>query len=270
MVEYLQKLSDVLNTLPSYVGEGIMELLIMIIGGLILGYITSNYLYKINELNRVEGWLLEKRIPIYEELFKHTEQMMELCMVTPAEFTIVVPVLEKYDLKLDKTARQVSNLFMDPDKLAASFLEFDKFAAQNRLFFDTQVAQEVLVLQNYYAILRRMLVLFDERMIDLKIDQKDKVKAVRGHLTITIGVYLSNEFLQNVVKLQNTIRVSMNHLELSHRAKPDYSYDFYQSENGFMMTRLKDSKALRNNVALTQMIAEYTAMGMIAGGIKSI
>lgn len=270
MVESMQKLSDVLNTLPSYIGEGIMELLIMITGGLILGYITSKYLYKINELNRVEGWLLEKRIPIYEELFKYTEQMMELCMITPAQFAIVVPVLEKYNLKLDETAKQVSNLFMDPDKLTASFLEFDKFAAQNRLFFDTQVAREVLVLQNYYAIFRRMLVLFDEQMIDLKIDQKDKVKAVRGHLIVTIGVYLSNEFLQNVEKLQNAIRVSMNHLELSHRTKPDYSYDFYQSENGFMMTRLKDSKALQNNIALIEVITEYIAMGMIAGGIKSI
>lgn len=48
-----QELLKIFELLPDYIGEGIIELLIMIIGGLILGYITSKYLYKINELNKV-------------------------------------------------------------------------------------------------------------------------------------------------------------------------------------------------------------------------
>ena len=37
-----QELLKIFELLPDYIGEGIIELLIMIIGGLILGYITSN------------------------------------------------------------------------------------------------------------------------------------------------------------------------------------------------------------------------------------
>lgn len=36
-----QELLKIFELLPDYIGEGIIELLIMIIGGLILGYITA-------------------------------------------------------------------------------------------------------------------------------------------------------------------------------------------------------------------------------------
>lgn len=268
MLELLHNTIEVMKTVPSYMMEGLMELLIMTVGGIIVGYITSKYLYRINELNKVEGWLLEKRIPIYEELFRRTGQFAELCMVSPVEISVVRPMIERNGIQLDETAEQVSNLFLDPEKLTEAFLGFDAFAAQHKLMLDTNVAKEILVFSNYFALLRRMLVLFDEQMMDSGIDDNPQVKAVRKHLVVALGMCLSNEFLDYAQSLQNVIRVSITHLELSHREKPDYSYDFYQNESGYMMSRLKDTKALKYRDEIQAMITGFVAMGMLAGGIQ--
>lgn len=270
MVELLERLPDILKVYPTYIIEGCMELLIMIVGGVIVGYITSKYLYRINELNKVEGWLLEKRIPIYEELYKRTAQMAELYMVSPEVYAHVSALIEEHGITLGENARQVSHLFMDPDKLTETFLDFDKYAGQNRLMFDTEVAKEVLVLTNYFGLLRRMLVMYDEQMIDMKISDNPKVKAVRGHLVIALGMCLSDELLDYAMSLQNVIRVSISHLQLSHRDKPDYSYDFYSDENGYMMSRLGSSKAISMNEQMKELITAFVALGMIAGGVKNL
>lgn len=268
MVELLERLPELLNAYPTFIIEGCMEILIMIVGGIIVGYITSKYLYRINELNKVEGWLLEKRIPIYEELYKRTVEMVDLYMVSPEEFSYVSEMINEHGIDLGENARQVSLLFLDANKLSESFLEFDKYAAQNRLMFDDDVAKEVIVLTNYFGLIRRMLVLFDEQMIDKKIDDNPKVLAVRSHLVVALGVCLSEEFIGYVMSLQNAIRVSMEHLQLSHREKPDYSYDFYRDENGYLMTRIRNSKAIVIHNQMKELIASFVALGMIAGGLK--
>lgn len=268
MVELLERLPEIFNAYPTFIIEGCMEILIMIVGGIIVGYITSKYLYRINELNKVEGWLLEKRIPIYEELYKRTVEMVDLYMVSPEEFSYVSEMINKHGIDLGENARQVSQLFLDGNKLSESFLEFDKYAAQNRLMFDEEVAKEVIVLTNYFGLIRRMLVLFDEQMIDKNITDNPKVQAVRSHLVVALGVCLSEEFIGYVMSLQNALRVSISHLQLSHREKPDYSYDFYQSENGYLMTRIRNSKAIVIRDKMKDLITDFVALGMIAGGLK--
>lgn len=268
MVELFERLPEILKAYPPYIVEGCMEMLIMIVGGVVVGYITSKYLYRINELNKVEGWLLEKRIPIYEELYKRTVQMVQLSMVSPEEFSYVCTLIKDHGIDIGENARQVSELFMDANILSETFLEFDRFAAQNRLMFDNEVAKEVIVLTNYYGLIRRMLVIFDEQMIDKKIADNPKVKAVRNHMVVALGVCLSEEFVEYVMSLQNVLRVSMSHLQLSHREKPNYSYDFYRSEKGYLMTRMRDSKAIVNYDKMSELIAAFAAFGMIAGGVN--
>ena len=268
MVELLERLPELLNAYPTFIIEGCMEILIMIVGGIVVGYITSKYLYRINELNKVEGWLLEKRIPIYEELYKRTVEMADLYMVSPEEFSYVSEMINKHGINMGENARQVSQLFLDGNKLSESFLDFDKYAAQNRLMFDEEVAKEVIVLTNYLGLIKRMLVLFDEQMIDKNIADNPKVRAVRSHLVVALGVCLSEEFIGYVMSLQNALRVSISHLQLSHREKPDYSYDFYRDENGYLMTRIRNSKAIVIHNQMKELIASFVALGMIAGGLK--
>lgn len=262
-----QELLKIFELLPDYIGEGIIELLIMIIGGLILGYITSKYLYKINELNKVERWLLEKRIPVYEELFRQTEEIMQVSMILPDDYDKHADILEKYNLHLDNDSREVSSVFLDSDKLTETFLSFDKYASSHRLFLDSEVAQELDVFQNYFALINRMIELFDAQMIMHKIENNEKVKILKSHLTLSLGLYLSSELLEYVERVQNTIRVSMNHLRFTHRKKPDYSYDYYRSENGYIMTQLKNSNAIINRENIRNMITRFIALGLYAGGI---
>lgn len=43
MIEILQQISEEINSLPDYVGKGLVELIVIIVGGVIVGWITSSY-----------------------------------------------------------------------------------------------------------------------------------------------------------------------------------------------------------------------------------
>lgn len=83
MVEKMQNIINLLKELPPYIGEGIVELTIVVAGGLLVGYLSSKYLYRINELHKVEGWMFEKRILIYQEIFNKLSKMTEMYIINP-------------------------------------------------------------------------------------------------------------------------------------------------------------------------------------------
>lgn len=43
MIEIFQQISEEINSLPDYVGKGLVELIVIIVGGVIVGWITSCY-----------------------------------------------------------------------------------------------------------------------------------------------------------------------------------------------------------------------------------
>ena len=51
MFEMLERLPEILEVYPLFIKEGCMELLVMIVGGVIVGFITSKYLYSNMECN---------------------------------------------------------------------------------------------------------------------------------------------------------------------------------------------------------------------------
>lgn len=57
-------------TIPEYIGQGILELLILTVGGLLVGWITHTYFARKAAIVEVEGEVMKKRLSIYEELYK--------------------------------------------------------------------------------------------------------------------------------------------------------------------------------------------------------
>ena len=265
MAEWIKDISEVFGLFPDYIGEGVMELLIMVVGGIIVGYITSKYLYRINELNKVKGWMLEKRIPIYEDLFRQTEEMMLMIQVAPEMHDKAVRVLEKHHLP-SGGPRQVSVVFTEAGGPESIFLQFDGFASQNSLFLDPQTNRDVSLLQNYLAAIHRMTVLFDEQMILYKVSGNEKVKKVRSFFLLTLGTCLSSELLELVMSTQDTIRASISHLELSSRDGGKHSGQYSKDIKQYVEERITELTAFEERESIQAMITEFVAMGLVAGG----
>ena len=43
MIDTLNQIVNEINSLPEYFGKGILELIILIVGGIVVGWITSTY-----------------------------------------------------------------------------------------------------------------------------------------------------------------------------------------------------------------------------------
>ena len=68
MMSYVNAIIDAINQCPEYIGKGIMQLLILTLGGVIVAWITTLVFGRKSEINAVEGTLLKRKMDIYEEL----------------------------------------------------------------------------------------------------------------------------------------------------------------------------------------------------------
>ena len=68
MMSFVDAITDAINQCPEYIGKGIMQLLILTLGGVIVAWITILVFGRKSEINAVEGTLLKRKMDIYEEL----------------------------------------------------------------------------------------------------------------------------------------------------------------------------------------------------------
>ena len=75
MMSFVNAIIDAINQCPEYIGKGIMQLLILTLGGVIVAWITTLVFGRKSEINAVEGTLLKRKMDIYEELCGKLESM---------------------------------------------------------------------------------------------------------------------------------------------------------------------------------------------------
>ena len=237
-------MSEFFNLLPPYIWEGLISLLVTIVGGIIVGVFASNILEKKNEVTRVEGLLIEKKLAVYEEIHDRIQKINSLVIIPTSNADEIVCMLEESGLKYEKNNdyNQLACVFNDVDKLKESFLELDHYFAKNRLYFDNDVFLATLVFQNYYGFFNRTCVLMTAELIDFDVDPENKLsKNIANKMMTGLGMLLRKEFYEQSMKLDNAIGNSINNISMKRREIPDYSYDFYMKDNGYVMRQLKDT-----------------------------
>ncbi|WP_321436590.1 hypothetical protein [uncultured Bacteroides sp.] len=267
----VENIINILNECPSYIGEGMIELIMTVVGGLILGYFTSSYMAKINEINRVEGLLLEKKMPIYKGIFGRLEDLNEMVIVPRGISADAIKVLNDCGYKeLDcKKKYQLSKGFDQPDILCESYLSLDKYISENKLYFDDITNYPILVFQNYFSLFNRFDVMFKEQVQRYGINlQKAEIQNVRRQMFVALGIVLKDDFHKQIQNLQDIIHQSMNNLTMKHRSDPDYSYEFFSAENGYMMQKLMETRAMKDREKINKVITTYIALVLLVGGIE--
>lgn len=90
----MEQITEFFNQMPSYMGEGIVQIFVTLICGLVLGWLTSRYFSRKNEVIRVEGLLLEKKLPIYGEIVKRVGTMNNMCLIASEQVDAAMGVIE--------------------------------------------------------------------------------------------------------------------------------------------------------------------------------
>lgn len=225
---------DVINRCPEYIGKGILELLSLTIGGVLVAWITTKEFGRKSEINAVEGVLLNRKIDIYEELSGKLEELKAVVMIPSDISEAALKFLKEEKISFNPiNSKQVLKIFDSPEQLKDAFLELDNYIVLKRLYFDNDVMIQTMRFQNYFAIFRRLLVIFEEQFSDKSIPiDKTEVAAAERLLTVELGIVLQEELIKQMDKVIATMKQSFMELDFKHREQIEYNYDFFNSPDG--------------------------------------
>jgi len=266
----MEQIIEFFNQMPSYMGEGIVQIFVTLICGLVLGWLTSRYFSRKNEVIRVEGLLLEKKLPIYGEIVKRVGTMNNMCVIASKQVDAALMSLNKcgFDVEKTPTSNQINQIFDDPDEFARQYLAFDQYCSDNKIYFDDITNYPIMFFQNYLAFFHRFNVMFTDAVNDMggNASSENNKKIKRG-LFLCLGILFKDEFYEQTQTVEEAIRKFYNNPTLSHRSDPNYSYEFFSAEDGYLTQRLNNTIAGKeeNRSKVMELITMYAAMGVIKG-----
>lgn len=262
----LRNIVDAINQCPEYIGKGVINLLLLTIGGIIVAVFSTSFFGRKNEINAVEGALLQKKLDIYEELSRKLELLKSMVIIPSVLYSSAVSSLKEEKIVIAHTnENQILEVFDSPENLLKKFLEIDTLITSKKLYFDDQVLIQSLRFQNYFAALRRLMVVFEQEFVDFGIELNNgNVAAAERLLTIELGILLQDEFVNQLDKLISTMKSSFKNLDLKHRSKnkDEYSYDFYNRPDGPILSELLKTKLLSEREKIMNIVTKAVALGM--------
>ncbi len=269
-MNFVNTIIETINQCPEYIGKGIMHLLILTLGGVIVAWITTLVFGRKSEINAVEGALLKRKMDIYEELCGKLEALKAAVVIPSDVHEAAVKMLQEEKIAFNPiNSNQLLSIFDSPQKLTDTFLELDMYIASKKLYFDNDVMIQTLRFQNYFAVFRRLLVMFEQEFVNERISLEEKVVvAAERILTAELGMLLQDELIEQMDKVIAAMKQSFMNLNFNHRDQIEYNYDFFNNPDGPIMGELMNTKILTQREVIMILVTKAVAMGM-AGNILS-
>lgn len=255
---------DVINRCPEYIGKGILQLLILTVGGVIVAWITTRVFGRKSEINAVEGTLWKRKMDIYEELSGKLEALKAAVIIPSDIHAAAAESLRDVGLAFNSVnSNQILSIFDSPKNLTDAFLGIDKYISSKKLYYDHDVMIQTMRFQNYFAVFRRFLVMFEEQFINkgIALDENEVVAAERL-LTVEMGLVLQEELMEQADKVIATIKQSFIHIDFKHRNQIAYSYDFFNNPEGPIMSELINTRLMQQRNELLAIVTNAVALGM--------
>lgn len=269
-MNFVNTIIETINQCPEYIGKGIIQLLILTLGGVIVAWITTWAFGRKSEINAVEGALLKRKMDIYEELSGKLEALKTVVIIPEEVHEVALKMLNEEEITFNPiNSNQLLSIFDSPQKLTETFLELDLYIASKKLYFDNDVMIQTMRFQNYFAVFRRLLVMFEQEFVNERISLEEKVVAAAERiLTAELGMVLQDELIEQMDKVIATMKQSFMNLNFNHRDQIQYNYDFFNSPEGPIMGELMNTKIMMLREKITAIVTKAVAMGM-AGNILS-
>ena len=255
------------NSIPQYIGEGLLGLLVTVSGGLIVGYFSSNYFSRISEVTRVEGLLLEKKIPIYKEIYSRAENLNQMMSYQHSDLKLIIEQIKECGFDFtERRSYQVNEIFKDANLCCDTVLELDKYIAENRIYYNDDIFKQLLIFQNYIIFYNRFRVIYREGVYEMRkdIDHNTLVK-IENSMFLALGLVLSEDFSQQVSDVIKCLRRNINNVSLKNRTPVDYTYEYFNGENSFIMKGLKESVLIKERSKIKELLTKFCCIAISEG-----
>lgn len=207
--------------LPQFMWEGIFNIIIALGAGLIIAFVTTFYLKKKDEITRVAGVILEKRVNSEQEILDFLEDLAfhkELHNGKEKEWLIL---LKEYELTLPHEPHlQYSDVFSSVDKFREFFRGFERIITTNKLWMGKKVRFHLTLMQVYFSWINALLVATTSIPLpaDKKLSEED-IDKLSTILLLQVAITLDHEISGLLAELETLIVNSIYKLDLKRPRK---------------------------------------------------
>lgn len=256
MIDTLNQIVNEINSLPEYFGKGILELIILIVGGIVVGWITSTYFAQRAAGSEVKGDIMKKKLDIYDALVIKLEAILQQVVLPHNIINIAVSDIKENDIPMEYVPQYpVLNVFQTGDKLKETVLDIDSFISTHRIYFEKGLYEKLQFFQNYIVIFNRLIVMYQEHFIDSHIPLDNKnVKKFENMTAIELGLIFQDELSEEIESVYDEIRDSINHITLKVQSKPDHS-EKRLGNKGEIVQQMLDMKIMTEREKIQKLIA---------------
>lgn len=264
-MSWLNNIVEAINQCPEYIGKGVLQLLVLTLGGIIVAWVTTAVFGRRSEINVVKGELLKKKLEVYEELCGKLENLKAMVMIPSGLYESAVKALMQENVMFNAINRnQILSIFDSPANFSQEFLETDKYISLKRLYFDNEVMLQTLRFQNYFAALRRLQVMYEEQFVDAGVQiEREEVSVAERLLMVEIGVMLQDDFVEQVDKTISVMKQRFKNLNFDHLDEIDYSKAGLTSPDGPVMSELLKTKLFAEREKIMKIVTKAVAIGMV-------
>ena len=263
MIDTLNQIVNEINSLPEFFGQGFLELIILIVGGIVVGWITSTYFAQRAAEAEVKGDIMKKKLDIYDALVIRLEAIQQQVVLPHNIVTIAVSDIKEHDIPLEYVPQYpVLDVFQTGDKLKETVLDIDSFISTNRIYFEKGLYEKLQFFQNYIVIFNRLIVMYQEHFIDSHIPLDNKnVKMFENMTAIELGLIFQDELSEEIESVYDEIRDSINHIKFKVQSTPDHS-EKRLGHKGEIIQQMLDMKIMTERENIQKLIALNIAKAM--------
>jgi hypothetical protein len=207
--------------LPQFMWEGIFNIIITLGAGLIIAFVTTFYLKKKDEITRVAGVILEKRVNSEQEILDFLEDLAFHKELHNGKEKEWLTLLKEYELTLPHEPHlQYSDVFSSVDKFREFFRGFERIITTNKLWMGKKVRFHLALMQGYFSWINALLVAItriplpdDKKLIEEDIDKLSTT------LLLQVAITLDHEISGLLAELETLIVDSVYKLDLKRPRK---------------------------------------------------
>lgn len=250
-------------TIPEYIGQGILELLILTVGGLLVGWITHTYFARKAAIVEVEGEVMKKRLSIYEELYKRLNSLLAEEILPTERINAAFQNICKSGIEVEKQSSIPTLTVMHTAKgFTTTYMELDIYINRHRLYFETEVDKALLLFSNYLAIYRRLQVMFEEQVIASHYSLDDELISYSEDLLMTeISILFQDELSSEVFRVLTSLKKAINTPMRHKRKAQDHSIATF-GDDGIIIQYLRPLRIFQQRQQIQQLIAHSVALAI--------
>lgn len=255
--------------LPEYVCKGLLELLFLIVGGLFVGWITHTYFARKAAIAEVEGKVMKTRLSIYEDLYKRLSLLLAQEILPTDRISAAVNAIKEcgFEFTMHESVPTLTIMHTAKD-FKKTYLELDTYINHHRLYLETQLDKDLLLFSNYFAIYRRLQVMYEEQLIDRNLSLDDANAVTSENLLMTgISILYQDEFSSEVLRVLAALKTAINTPMQHKRKAQDHTLATF-GDDGIVVRHLKQLRIFQQKSQIQHLIAHHVALALSANKCK--